>query len=303
MLGIAAEAAYHRGDHPTAERLARAGLERIADDADAWYCLVPLAVAALARGAFAEAVEHALAAAALRARRESARHRRARHGLRGRPRTGPGAARAGARRRGVTDDAFVERLRRRRDRERRPGTPRRPKRHYREAMDLARRSGATFLVGVATVGLLTVLGTAGRVEDALRGYRDVVGYFARTGNWTHLWTTLRNLADLLRAARRRRDPRRSSTPPPTAPRTPPPCSRAAAGRSGASRRAGGGGARAEHHSAPAAVPRPIGGSLALARSASAHLSGARPRRGRAGPTRRTTPRRPTPCRCRGRASR
>jgi hypothetical protein len=26
----------------------------------------------------------------------------------------------------------------------------------------------------------------------------VVDYFARTGNWTHLWATLRNLADLLR---------------------------------------------------------------------------------------------------------
>ena len=69
---------------------------------------------------------------------------------------------------------------------------------YREAVELARRSGATFLVGVATVGLLAVLGTSGRVEDALRGYADVIGYFARTGNWTHLWTTLRNLAALLR---------------------------------------------------------------------------------------------------------
>ena len=41
-------------------------------------------------------------------------------------------------------------------------------------------------------------GRAGRVADALRGYRDVIDYFARTGNWTHLWTALRNLADLLR---------------------------------------------------------------------------------------------------------
>ena len=39
---------------------------------------------------------------------------------------------------------------------------------------------------------------AGRVDEALRGYRDVIRYFARTGNWTHLWATLRNLADLLR---------------------------------------------------------------------------------------------------------
>jgi hypothetical protein len=69
---------------------------------------------------------------------------------------------------------------------------------YVRAIDLARTSGATFLVGVATVGLLAVRATAGRVHDALRGYRDVIDYFARTGNWTHLWTTLRNLADLLR---------------------------------------------------------------------------------------------------------
>ena len=38
-----------------------------------------------------------------------------------------------------------------------------------------------------------------RPPDALRGYRDVIDYFARTGNWSHLWTTLRNLAlELLR---------------------------------------------------------------------------------------------------------
>ena len=39
---------------------------------------------------------------------------------------------------------------------------------------------------------------AGRIHDALRGYREVIDYFARTGNWTHQWTTLRNLAELLR---------------------------------------------------------------------------------------------------------
>jgi hypothetical protein len=70
--------------------------------------------------------------------------------------------------------------------------------HYVRAIELARSSGATFLVGVATVGLLAARATLGSVEDALRGYRDVIDYFARTGNWTHLWTTLRNLANLLR---------------------------------------------------------------------------------------------------------
>ena len=43
-----------------------------------------------------------------------------------------------------------------------------------------------------------MLTDAGRIADALRGYRDVVDYFARTGNWPHLWPALRNLADLLR---------------------------------------------------------------------------------------------------------
>jgi hypothetical protein len=71
-------------------------------------------------------------------------------------------------------------------------------RHYLRAVELARDSGATFLVGVATVGLLSVRAGSGRVHEALGGYRDVIGYFSRTGNWTHLWTTLRNLAELLR---------------------------------------------------------------------------------------------------------
>ena len=74
----------------------------------------------------------------------------------------------------------------------------RAEQHYVRAIDLARTSGATFLVGVATVGLLAVRAAAGRVDEALGGYREVIDYFARTGNWTHQWTTLRNLADLLR---------------------------------------------------------------------------------------------------------
>jgi hypothetical protein len=70
---------------------------------------------------------------------------------------------------------------------------------YLRAVELARASGATFLVGVSTVGLLTVRATAGRVTEALAGYREVVDYFARTGNWTHQWATLRDLARLLRS--------------------------------------------------------------------------------------------------------
>jgi hypothetical protein len=46
--------------------------------------------------------------------------------------------------------------------------------------------------------LLAERARGGRGHEALSGYREVVDYFARTGNWTHLWATLRNLADLLR---------------------------------------------------------------------------------------------------------
>jgi tetratricopeptide (TPR) repeat protein len=69
---------------------------------------------------------------------------------------------------------------------------------YRHAIELGRTSGATFLVGIATVGLLALRARMGRIQEALRGYREVVDYFARTGNWTHQWVNLRNLADLLR---------------------------------------------------------------------------------------------------------
>jgi hypothetical protein len=58
---------------------------------------------------------------------------------------------------------------------------------YVRAIELGRVSGATFLVGVATVGLLSVRVSAGRIREALTGYRDVIDYFAGTGNWTHLW--------------------------------------------------------------------------------------------------------------------
>ena len=48
--------AYVRSDYPRAERLARAGLERATGSEEAWYCLLPLSVAVLARGAGATGV-------------------------------------------------------------------------------------------------------------------------------------------------------------------------------------------------------------------------------------------------------
>jgi predicted ATPase/DNA-binding SARP family transcriptional activator len=198
VLGTAAEATYHRGDYLGADRLARAGLEQATDDAGVWLCLSVLSVTALARGAHAEVVEHSHAAAALA----------------GRPSEGIGMAALA-----TAYAGDLETARTLNDRglanavsptmlswgayvageiESSAGRIEAAESHYVRAVDLARSSGATFLVGVATVGLLAVRARAGRVHDALRGFREVIDYFARTGNWTHQWATLRNLADLLR---------------------------------------------------------------------------------------------------------
>jgi hypothetical protein len=217
VLGTAAEAAYHRGDYARADRLGRAGLERATDEASSWYCTLPLAVAALARGAHAEVVERCsrrpsgdqggetLVAAALATAYAGDLDR-----ARELPREDS--------RRGVTLDAGVERVRGRGDREhrraRRGGRAAIPGR----AVDLARGCGATFLAGVAAVGLVALHSTTGRVGRGTHGYRDVVDYFARTGNWPHLWPALRNLADLLRRIGDLDPPRFSTRPritPPT----------------------------------------------------------------------------------------
>ena len=198
VLGTAAEAAYHRGDYPRADRLARAGLERASDNTESWYCLLPLSVADLARGAYDDVVEHSLAAAAFASQ----------------PRENLGIAALATAYAGDPDEARTLN-----DRglanavsptmlawgayvageiESVAGRTEPAEQQYVRAIELARASGATFLVGVATVGLLAVRATAGRIHDSLHGYREVIDYFARTGNWTHQWTTLRNLAHLLR---------------------------------------------------------------------------------------------------------
>lgn len=199
VFGVAAEATYHRGDHQRAEQLARTGLGLARDETDSWMCRLPLSVAELARGAFPQVVEHALGArtfpdgsrenygiAALAAAYggdpERARELNAR---------GVAGARSFSMRSWaayVTGE--IETAAGRRDR---------AEAHYLQAIELARTAGATFLVGVASVGLLAALAESGRTADALRGYREVIDYFARTGNWTHLWVALRNLADLLRS--------------------------------------------------------------------------------------------------------
>ncbi|WP_084960503.1 BTAD domain-containing putative transcriptional regulator [Thermoactinospora rubra] len=198
VLGTAAEATYHRGDYRRADRLSRAGLELARDKEGLWHCLTVLSNADLARGAYAEAVEHSIAASVVAERPrenlglaalatayagdlEEARRLNDR-GL-------AGAASPSMRSWSCYVAGEIESL---------AGRSEPAEQYYIRAIDLARTAGAPFLVGIATVGLVSVRGAAGHVPQALRGYREVIDYFARSGNWTHLWTTLRNLAALLR---------------------------------------------------------------------------------------------------------
>jgi predicted ATPase/DNA-binding SARP family transcriptional activator len=197
VLGTAAEAAYHGGDHAGAERLAAWGLHLSSNTRTAWYCHMPRSVVALARGDLTAAVTHAMEAAASSASRDA-------YGIAalatayagdleeaGRLNDlGLAAARSPSMRSwGAYVAGEIDSL---------AGRHREAEQRYLEAIECAQASGATFLYGVATVGLVAVRGRRGQPHEALAGYRETVDYFARTGNWTHLWATLRNLAELLR---------------------------------------------------------------------------------------------------------
>ena len=196
VLGGAAYAAYAAGDQVRADALARAGLAEGGSGVP--HCRHALAVAALARGAYAEVVEHCLAPDAVIAPR---------HGFFGLAALATAYAGDLERARALNDRWTAEASSPSRrawaayyggEIDNLAGDHERAEQHYVRAVTLGRSSGDTFVVGVATVGLLSVRAGHGREHEALAGYRDVVDYFARTGNWTHQWTTLRNLADLLR---------------------------------------------------------------------------------------------------------
>ncbi len=197
VLGAAAEAAYHQGDQERATRLARAGLERATDDFGTYACLMVLCVVALARGALGEAAEHARRAGTLGLRPGESEGTEAlalAYGgdLDEAQRLLARAPAAGC----PTLHAWTEYVAGEIDALR--GRSEEAEAHYLRAIDLARTSGATFVAGIAGVGLQSTRISAGRIDDALRGYLEVIEYFDRTGNWTHQWATLRNLADLLR---------------------------------------------------------------------------------------------------------
>jgi predicted ATPase/DNA-binding SARP family transcriptional activator len=199
VLGAAASVAYHRGDYALADQLAHRGLEVAADAEGSRICLTSLSLADNSRGAFADAVEHSLAASALGDRPTEAFGIAALAAIYGgdlgqarelNDRLGTVAVSPTLRALSSYVAAEIDTV---------AGYPDHAESEYLCAIKLARSSGATFLVGVASVGLLRLRTDAGRIHDALRGFRDVVDYFVRTGNWTHLWVTFRNLAHLLRS--------------------------------------------------------------------------------------------------------
>jgi tetratricopeptide (TPR) repeat protein len=77
--------------------------------------------------------------------------------------------------------------------------------HYAEAIRLARTCGAAFVEGVASLGLVRLWAAQGRTAQALAGYRELLEAWRRSGHWTQLWTTLRNLAGPLAEAGRPRE--------------------------------------------------------------------------------------------------
>jgi tetratricopeptide (TPR) repeat protein len=199
VVAVVAHGAYQAGDRARAERLARAGLGLApAGSRAARSCLMTLASAELADGRFADAVGHALTAAASDPWPATAYGIAALAALydgdddRARALAKPMAHAAGS----PSARAFTAYLEA--EIANAAGEWERAEEHYAAAIAGFRASGATAGAGLVSVGLLTARADAGRLHDALEGYREVIDYFAGTGTWTRLWVTVRSLADLLR---------------------------------------------------------------------------------------------------------
>ena len=197
VLAIAAASAWSRGDLATAERLARRGLER--RRSGAWRCHAALALVALSHADLdSSSSPRNPSRTQRRPARPEPRDRGARPRLRRRPATRRPVSTTGSppspsprRCKGFHSyvageiDALA-------------GRTDRAEHHYQRATTLSRHSGATFLEAIASVGHVTALASAGRLAEALDGYHALIDYWARTGGWIQQWTTLRNLARLLR---------------------------------------------------------------------------------------------------------
>jgi predicted ATPase/DNA-binding SARP family transcriptional activator len=193
VLGLAAASAWSRGELDRAERLARTGIEVAGD----WHCDAALALVALTRGDPTGAIRHGTNAAARAPQ----------------PDQSLGVAALAAAYAGDLDHAteLSERLSTlatsptieachsyvAAEIDALAGRLQQAEARYQRAITLAGESGATFITGIASVGLQTLRADAGRIADALDGYEDLIDYWHHTGSWIQQWTTLRNLARLL----------------------------------------------------------------------------------------------------------
>ena len=66
-----------------------------------------------------------------------------------------------------------------------------------DAMDRARKLDDRYLAGVALVALASARARHGDPRQAVRTFTEVVHHWRDRGDWTHQWTTLRNVLDLL----------------------------------------------------------------------------------------------------------
>ncbi|WP_425560238.1 tetratricopeptide repeat protein, partial [Kineococcus glutinatus] len=69
--------------------------------------------------------------------------------------------------------------------------------HLREALAAARGNGDRYLVGVALTTAASLHTRHGDPGEAVPLFEEAVRHWHELGNWTHQWTTLRNVADLL----------------------------------------------------------------------------------------------------------
>jgi tetratricopeptide (TPR) repeat protein len=196
VLGIAAGNAWSQGDLTHADHLARRGLD--GRRPGAWRCRSALALVALSHGELDDAANHATEAAAVADRLDQSL------GVAALARAYGGdldaATRFNDRLAAVATSPTLRGFHRyvAGEIDSLAGRTDRAEQHYQQAIANSRASGATFVEAIASVGLVTARARAGRIAEALEGYQELVDYWARTGGWIQQWTTLRNLAQLLR---------------------------------------------------------------------------------------------------------
>jgi predicted ATPase/DNA-binding winged helix-turn-helix (wHTH) protein len=68
---------------------------------------------------------------------------------------------------------------------------------FEEALAVGESVDSSFLLGVTLVSLASTRGRLGHRQEALRDFLRIVDLWHRRGDWTHQWTTLRNVVVLL----------------------------------------------------------------------------------------------------------